>query len=120
MLNISEINKRRRTIGNLIKPHQVPDDWPDDFFDDVMEYGSTLDKTQNQKAKEYRRRAFYSTLRALAYDKVVEAVHKKTLFYRNLVLYFLLFWCIIILAIHTTTISSSISSTIALIIPSGV
>lgn len=90
-----------REMGDLhIKPSKVPADWPSDFFAPRMAYGSTTHMTQGQKSVEYRRRALYSALRSIAYDKVRDAALAKTRRLRLAALAFALVWGAGVLAWH--------------------
>lgn len=83
---IDALTAELRILGNeLIKPETVPPDWPEDFFDPVMNYGTTTHMTQAQKSAEYRRRALYATLRASAYEKALASAKRRTRAAR--------FWC---------------------------
>lgn len=90
-----------RELGDQhIKPSKVPADWPADFFSPTMAYGSTTHMTQGQKSVEYRRRALYSALRSIAYDKVRGAALAKTRRLRLAALAFALVWGAGVLAWH--------------------
>lgn len=94
-----EIHYRELGEAN-IKPAKVAGDWPQDFFAPRMQFGPMRSMTQNQKAAEFRRRALYSQLRALSYEKVRQAALKKTSGLRTMAFWFAIVWGAGVLAVH--------------------
>ena len=74
---VSDLDKELQERGEkLIKPTTLPKDfppYPPDYFHSQMNYGSTNGMTAGAKSQEYRRRAVFSTLRSLDYEKVLAA-----------------------------------------------
>lgn len=90
---VSPTTQELRTLGQtLIQPEALPPNWPADFFDPVMDFGSTVGMTNGAKSRQFRHRALYSALRASAYEKVLSACLARTRVARTLAFLFALVW----------------------------
>ena len=98
---VSDLDKEMQALGeSLIQPDKVPPWWPEDFFRGRMDFGSTAGMTNGAKGRAFRHRVTCSTLRSLAYEKVLAACLARTRLARIAAFLFALTWGAAMLAFN--------------------
>lgn len=117
---VSAHDQKLEALGNaLIDPKNPKFPLHPTFFRETMVFGDTTGMTNGEKCVEFRNRAYYSTLRASAYEKVLSACLARTSVARTAAFLFVLAWGGTVLAFNYSKVGELKASlaSVASVIP---